>query len=58
MPMRTGEKVGAGETAKGGGIVVVCVALAGAVAAVYGASGAWLPAPPPVAPASGTAPDF
>ena len=58
MPMITGEKVGAGETAKGGGIAALCVALAVGLAAVYGASGAWLPDPPPVVPASGTAPDF
>ena len=58
MPMITGEKVGAGETAKGGGIVAFCVALAVALVAVYGASGAWLPDPPPVTPASGTAPSF
>ncbi len=58
MPMITGEKVGAGETAQGGGFVAFCVALAVALAAVYGASGAWLPDPPPVAPASGTAPSF
>jgi cytochrome b len=49
MPMVTGMKVGAGETAKGGGIVAFCVALAVGLAAVYGASGAWIPAPPPVA---------
>jgi len=49
MPMITGQKVGAGETAKGGGIMAFCVALAIALAAAYGASGAWIPAPPPVA---------
>lgn len=57
MPMITGEKVmrsgiqadGAGETAKGGGIVAFCVAFAIALAAAYGASGAWIPAPPPAA---------
>ncbi len=49
MPMITGDKVGAGETAKGGGIVAFCAALLIALAAVYGASGAWIPAPPPVA---------
>jgi len=48
MPMVTGEKVGAGETAKGGSIVAFCVALAIALAAAYAASGAWIPAPPPV----------
>ncbi len=49
MPMITGTKVGAGETARGGGIAAFCVALAIALAAAYGASGAWIPAPPPVA---------
>jgi hypothetical protein len=50
MPMITGWKVGAGETAKGGGIVAFCVALAIALAASYGASGAWIQSPPPAAP--------
>jgi cytochrome b len=49
MPMITGERVGAGEPAKGGGIAAFCVALAVALAAAYGASGAWIPAPPVVA---------
>jgi cytochrome b len=48
MSMITGSKVGAGETAKGGGIAAFCVALVIALAAAYGASGAWIPAPPPV----------
>ena len=39
----------AGESASGGGMVAFIVALAIALAAVYGASGAWLPAPPPPA---------
>lgn len=47
-PMISGWKVGAGETAKGGGIAAFGVALAVALAAVFGASGAWLPAPVPV----------
>lgn len=51
MPMISGRKVGAGETAKGGGIVAFCAALVLALAAVYGASGAWMPAPVVVAPA-------
>jgi cytochrome b len=55
-PMITGEKVGAGETAKGGGIIAFCVALAIGLAAAYGASGAWLPAPPLVPPASANTP--
>ena len=48
-PMITGKKVGAGETAKGGGIAAFSVALVIALAAAYGASGAWIPAPLPVA---------
>ena len=56
MPMITGEKVGAGETAKGGGGVAFCVALAIALAAAYGASGTWLPAPPPAPPAAANTP--
>ena len=59
MPMITGRKVGAGETAKGGGVPAFCIALAIALAAVYGASGAWLPGPPAASSASGTtAPAF
>jgi cytochrome b len=58
-PMITGWKVGAGESAKGGGAVAFCVALAIALAAAYGASGAWLHGPLPAAPAStGSAPAF
>ena len=57
--MITGGKVGAGETAKGGGLVAFCVALAIALAVAYGASGAWLPLPPPDVPAvGGSAPTF
>lgn len=56
MPMITGEKVGAGRTATGGGTLAFVAALVLALAAVYGASGAWLPEPPPTAP--GKAPDF
>jgi cytochrome b len=55
MPMIRGWKVGAGETAKGGGAVPFIVALVLALAAVYGASGAWIEAPPP---AGTSAPDF
>ena len=58
MPMITGQKVGAGETAKGGGVVAFCVALAIALAVAYGASGVWLPEPPVATPAGGSAPDF
>ena len=47
-PMLTGWKEGAtGEPARGGGIIALVVALAIAGLAVYGASGAWLPEPPP-----------
>jgi cytochrome b len=47
-PMLTGWKEGAsGEPARGGGPIAVVVALMVAGAAVYGASGAWLPEPPP-----------
>lgn len=38
-----------GESARGGGFVALVVALALAGVAVYGGSGAWLPAPPPPA---------
>lgn len=48
-PMITGWKEGEGESARGGGVIAVLVALAIAAAAVYGASGSWLPAPPPAA---------
>jgi cytochrome b len=56
MPMITGEKVGAGETAKGGGAIAFIAALIVALAAVYGASGAWIQAPPP--PAANSTPNF
>lgn len=47
-PMLTGWKEGAtGEPARGGGIIALVVAVTIAGAAVYGASGAWLPEPPP-----------
>lgn len=45
-PMITGWKAGAGEAAKGGGVAAFCVALAIALAAAYGASGAWIQPPP------------
>ncbi|HEX6734994.1 MAG TPA: cytochrome b/b6 domain-containing protein [Azonexus sp.] len=54
-PMITGWKDGAdGEHARGGGPVALVVALLVAVAAVYGASGAWLPEPPPAPPTAET----
>ena len=56
MPMIRGWKVGAGETAKGGGPIALIFALILALAAVYGASGAWIQAPPP--PAANSTPDF
>lgn len=47
-PMITGWKEGVtGESAKGGGMVALVVAVSIAGAVVYGASGAWLPEPPP-----------
>lgn len=56
-PMITGWKDDAdGEPARGGGFVALIVALLIAVAAVYGASGAWLPAPPP--PPAGEVPNW
>ena len=49
-PMVLGWKDSAhGESARGGGWIAFVVALALAVLAVYGASGAWLPEPPPPA---------
>jgi cytochrome b len=54
-PMITGWKeTDQGESAKGGGIVALIVALAIAFAAIYAASGAWLPEPPPPPPAAET----
>jgi cytochrome b len=53
-PMLTGWKDGAGESAAGGGALALILALAVAGAAVYGASGAWLPASPPPPPAADT----
>lgn len=51
-PMITGWKEGHGESAKGGGLIALLVALLIASGAVYGASGAWLPeSPPPPPPA-------
>lgn len=51
MPMITGWKEGHGESARGGGLVALVVALIIAAAAIYGASGAWLPEPPAPPPA-------
>ncbi len=53
-PMLTGWKDGPGESATGGGALALILALAVAGAAVYGASGAWLPAPLPPPPAAET----
>jgi cytochrome b len=56
-PMITGWKENAdGESAHGGGVVALIVALLVAVGAIYGASGAWLPEPPP--PPAGEAPNW
>ncbi|MBM3390881.1 MAG: cytochrome B [Betaproteobacteria bacterium] len=57
LPMITGRKAG-GEPARGGGTAVFCIALALALAAVYGASGAWLPEPPAAPAGAGSAPSF
>jgi len=47
-PMLTGWKAdAAGESAKGGGVIAFFIALSISGAAVYGASGAWLPELPP-----------
>ena len=58
LPMLTGKtEVADNETdkeAKGGGIVALIIALALAALAVWGASGAWIPAPPPPPPAAET----
>lgn len=47
-----------GESANGGGAIAFIVALLIALAAVYGASGAWLPAPPPPPAASSPTPTW
>lgn len=54
-PMVTGWKESEqGVSATGGGWVALIVSLCLAGAAVYGASGLWLPAPPPAAPVTET----
>lgn len=53
-PMITGWKEGEGESARGGGFGALMIALVIAGAALYGASGAWLPEPPPPPPAAET----
>uniref|UniRef100_Q47AW9 Cytochrome B561, bacterial n=1 Tax=Dechloromonas aromatica (strain RCB) TaxID=159087 RepID=Q47AW9_DECAR len=53
-PMITGWGEGEGPSATGGGWVAFVVALVVALAAVYGASGGWLPEPPPLPPAAET----
>lgn len=59
QPMVTGWKADAeGESAQGGGLVALIIALIVAAACVYGASGAWLPAPSPAAPAATTTPNW
>ena len=59
-PMITGWKAGAGDPARGGGVTAFIIALVFALVAAYGASGAWLPEPPPAMPAEsgGSAPAF
>ncbi|MDR1888581.1 MAG: cytochrome b/b6 domain-containing protein [Zoogloeaceae bacterium] len=58
IPMLTGKTEVADnevdKAAKGGGIVALLIALALAALAVWGASGAWIPAPPPPPPAAET----
>jgi len=54
-PMISGWKDGAGEAARGGGLLAFCVALAVAFAAMYAASGVWI-APPPAVAAPAAAP--
>lgn len=56
IPMITGMKESDGEPAKGGGLAGLAVAVILALAAVYGASGAWIPPPP--APAAGQTPNW
>lgn len=56
-PMLTGWQEGEGESARGGSLVALLFALLLAGAAVYAASGAWLPAPPPL-PAAVETPSF
>jgi len=54
-PMLTGWKsTDQGESAKGGGLVALIIALGIAGAAVYAASGAWMPPSPPPPPAAET----
>ena len=56
--MLTGWKDGAsGESARGGGIVALVIALSVSFALAYGASGNWLP-PPPAPPAASETPDW
>lgn len=56
-PMVTGWKDDAcGESARGGGLVALVIALSMSFALTYGASGSWLPAPPP--PAATATPDW
>ena len=54
-PMITGWKDGAaGDSARGGGLVALALALAFAAATVHAASGGWLPPPPAPPPATET----
>lgn len=54
-PMITGWKEAEyGDSAQGGGLLSLVFALIVAAAAIYGASGAWLPEPPPPPPAAET----
>jgi cytochrome b len=52
-PMVRGWKeVDSGESARGGGVLSLVLAIAFALAAIYAASGLWLPEPPPPPPAA------
>ena len=53
-PRLTGWQEGEGKSATGGGLVAFVIAVLIAGAAVYGASGVWLPEPPPPPPAAET----
>lgn len=56
MPMITGMKESSGESAKGGGLAALAVAVILALAVAYGASGMWIPPPP--APVAGETPNW
>lgn len=57
QPMLTGQQAGEGESARGGSLGALIVALLIAAGAVYAASGAWQ-APPPAPPPAAETPNF